>query len=146
MTTAAVIIRGGEDQLGMSWTQMEYPPPKAYSSNATMTVPGGNNSGSRGGSEGVVVGGTTTTTTNPFKEYVTLKPYDGTNSTTTTTTSIPFNTPSQWASDGKSLAAHIARAMPTPPESPPPAHLATTTTSCESHVCLCNIYILNIHY
>lgn len=30
-----------------------------------------------------------------------------------------------WAGDGSGLAAHIASAMPTPPESPPPGRLAT---------------------
>lgn len=29
-----------------------------------------------------------------------------------------------WAGDGSGLAAHIASAMPTPPESPPPGRLA----------------------
>ncbi|XP_071530253.1 glycerol-3-phosphate acyltransferase 1, mitochondrial isoform X2 [Panulirus ornatus] len=45
--------------------------------------------------------------------------------TANTGSSGPFTTP--WAADGKSLAAHIANAMPTPPESPPPGRLGSTT-------------------
>ncbi|KAK4326659.1 hypothetical protein Pmani_002818 [Petrolisthes manimaculis] len=108
----------------MSWTQREYTPPKSCNSN-TMTVPGG----SSRGDEGVVVD----TPTNTFKEYLPSKTYGNTPITTVpTTTSVPFNTSSQWAPEGKSLAAHIASAMPTPPESPPPTHLATSTI-CDSH-------------
>ncbi|XP_042867591.1 glycerol-3-phosphate acyltransferase 1, mitochondrial-like isoform X2 [Penaeus japonicus] len=75
--TSTLGLRNGE--LGMPWSQLEYPP-KAYTA---MAIPATTATMGSGGSHSGL-----------------------------------------WAGDGSGLAAHIASAMPTPPESPPPGRLA----------------------